>query len=664
MKQRKSVGGIPQKYTSLSPSRRRLRGILLAFLLSTYSALSQFHPYPVVEKDRFSSFQKHAASSASGWFDVTHYMLDLAITTQPNYLKGDVKIAGVCKRDSSSSLTLDLTNTMRVDSVRVNGQKVTYAQAAGALNIALLPAAALGSSLSVEIFYRGIPVPTGFGSFVFDSHLGVPWIYSLSEPFGARDWWPCKDDPSDKADSADIIVTCDSTFKVGSQGKLVSAVNHGDGTTTYHWQEQYPIASYLISLAISNYAQFSNWFRYSPTDSMEVLNYVLPEHYSKATVVLPRVVDMLSIYSELFGLYPFINEKYGHAEFAGGGMEHQTMTSIGIFEEDVVAHELAHQWFGDMITCRSWADLWLNEGFAQYCTALYRERKYGSVSYWDYMDKQVHAAASASGSVGVPDTITPGSLFNSALIYSKGAAVLHMLRHLVGDTLFFRALRAYANDPLLKYSTASSVDLQRVFENASGKSLSYFFREWLYGVGFPDYEYSWEWKPGGDSSSLTIVIQQPITQQRPTFFTMPIDVHISSEGRDTLVTLFNDAQVQTFTLRYPSKPTAVMLDPQGWILKQTFLLSSLPPSGYVLEQNYPNPFNAGTKIKYELPRSSYVTLKIYDVLGREVTTLVDGRQNPGIYVYQWTPLSNSSGVYIYRLSAGDARLQKKMILQK
>ena len=141
-------------------------------------------------------------------------------------------------------------------------------------------------------------------------------MYSLSEPYGARDWWPCKNTQSDKADSADITVTCDSTYKVGSEGVLVSVVNHNNGTATYHWKERYPIASYLISIAVTNYTQFSNWFRYSATDSMEVRNYVLPEDYSTAIAILPRVVDMLTIYSNLFGLYPFIKEKYGHAEFA------------------------------------------------------------------------------------------------------------------------------------------------------------------------------------------------------------------------------------------------------------------------------------------------------------------------------------------------------------
>jgi aminopeptidase N len=662
MNENKTSFDLLQSLNSRCIQQTHVHIVLAVLCIFLHSAFGQTHSISVFEKNAFINRQVMPKSEASIWFDVTYYKLDLEISSQPNYLKGEVNIVGICRQNNSQSLTLDLGNTLHVDSIHVNGKGSNFFQKSSSFDITLDRPLQFGEILSINIFYRGTPAASGFGSFVFNIHSGVPWVYSLSEPFGASDWWPCKNIPSDKADSADIIVTCDSMYKVGSQGTLVSVVNHGNGKSTYNWKERYPIAPYLISIAMSNYVQFSNWFRYTPTDSMEIINYVLPEHYENALQTLPKVIDMLSIYSNLYGLYPFIKEKYGHAEFGSGGMEHQTMTSLGTFEEDVIAHELAHQWFGDMITCQSWSDLWLNESFAQYSTALYRENKYGVSSYWNYINSQRQIGMTARGVIGSPDTSSPNRLFDSPLIYSKGASVLHMLRHVLGDSIFFHSMHAYANDSLLKYSTAITKNFQNVCENVSNTNLGYFFKEWIYGENIPNYEYSWDWKSSGDSAILTINIDQPIGRINPTYFTMPIDVRIRTAGRDTMVTIFNNAQAQTFKIRFPTQPASVLLDPEGWILKTVFSKSDYPPSDYLLKQNYPNPFNATTKIKYMIPKSVNVTLKIYDVLGREVTTLVDSKQTQGSYECQWSSQNFNSGVYFYRLNAGEIQLQKKMIL--
>jgi aminopeptidase N len=614
------------------------------------------------------TYQQHAfvetKTAASTWFDVTYYHLALNVFTQSNSIKGDVTITGIC-RDSASTLTLDLVNQMHIDSVLVNAQSMPFTQNSDWFDISLARTYRIGEILSVDVFYEGVPLSTGFGSFVFDSHSGVPWVHSLSEPYGAKDWWPCKNDPSDKADSADIVITCDSTLKVGSEGVLVSIANNKNGTSTYHWKERYPIASYLISIAISNYVQFSNWFRYSATDSMEILNYVLPEHNSTALQSLPLVVNMLAIYSKMFGPYPFIKEKYGHAEISGSSsMEHQTMTSITSFNEDVLSHELAHQWFGDMITCRTWSDLWLNEGFAQYCSALYRERQYGVSSYWAYMSSQIDQAMLSQGALGIADTSSVSNLFNSARIYSKGAVVLHMLRHVLGDSTFFLSLYTYANDPALKYSTATIKDFQSACETVSRKDLAYFFQEWLYGDRFPEYSYSWTWKSLGDSSFIILNINQTNIGTTPSFYTMPIDIQINAAGVYKTFTVLSDAQQQTFTIKCPVKPSAVLLDPDGWILKFSFDENELPPSTYLLEQNYPNPFNSTTTISYQIPEREHVVLKIYNILGREIATLVDARQFAGVYEYKWSPQNLASGIYFYLLNTGSVQMQRKMMLLK
>ena len=635
---------------------------LITIVLCLHIAVGQTHSNFEFEKKAFIHRQMSARSSASNWFDVTYYKLDLNIFTQPDYLSGKVTIAGICKQNNSQLLSFDLTNTMRVDSVQVNGLGNIFVQRSSSFEITLDRPYQSGEKLSVDIYYQGTPVASGLGSFSFNAHNSVPWIFSLSEPFGARDWWPCKDSPSDKADSVDIVVTCDSIYKVGSQGILVSVVNNGSGRSTHHWKSRYPIASYLISIAITNYVQFSNWYRYSPTDSMEVLNYVLPEHYAEAFQTLPKTIDMLTIFSNVFGQYPFINEKYGHAEFTGGGMEHQTMTSLGRYDEDIIAHELAHQWFGDMITCRSWSDLWLNEGFAEYSTGIYREKKYGVASFRTYMDPILQTAVSARGMVGKPDTANPGALFNFALMYAKGASVLHMLRHVLGDSVFFRAMHAYANDPKLKYSTATTNDFQLVCETVSNKDLDYFFQEWIYGENTPTYQYFWSWNDAGDSSALSVTIKQPSDRTNPAFFTMPLDLRIKSAVLDTTVTVFNNAVEQTFTIPLRTKPLSVLLDPDNWVIKKVISGKDPRPTDYILEQNYPNPFNASTKITYLIPKRENVTLTIFDVLGREVATLVDERQDVGNYEYQWSAQNISSGVYFYRLIAGDVQIQKKMVV--
>jgi aminopeptidase N len=264
--------------------------------------------------------------------------------------------------------------------------------------------------------------------------------------------------------------------------------------------------------------------------------------------------------------------------------------------------------------------------------------------------------------LGNPDTINVPNLFNSALVYAKGASVLHMLRHVLGDSIFFHSLRAYANSPALQYSTATTRDFQSICESVSGKNLNYFFQEWIYGEDYPVYSYSWTWKSLGDSSVIILDIGQIRDRSNPAFFTMPIDIRITAAGRDTTLTVFNDLLQQRFVITSNDKPSAVHLDPDNWILKFVNSDKDQLPSAYELEQNYPNPFNSTTNIVYQLRRQGEVTLKIYDVLGREITTLVNARQAPGAYEYQWTPYTCASGIYFYRLLAGNEFLQKKMIL--
>jgi len=496
---------------------------------------------------------------------------------------------------------------------------------------------------------------------------------------------------------------------------------------------------------------------------------------------------MLRIYSDNFGLYPFVSEKYGHSEFGwGGGMEHQTMTSLGGFSEGLVAHELAHMWFGDMITCANWSNIWMNEGFATYCTGVYYEDKYGASAYWTYMNSQMANARYAVGSIYVRDTSNVGLLFDGSLVYSKGATVLHMLRHVLGDSVFFRSLKAYANDPRYRFGTATTEDFKEVCETVSGTQLDYFFDEWIYGERYPRYVCRWRAQPGSSGYDVTLGVSQTTGTTNPAFFTMPIDCQLAAPGWDTTVVLFNSSNDQQFILTTSHKPETVQLDPQNWILRDassialdkpfititpsttvffdtvnintarrdtTFLVSNsggAPDSIYVtldpinvvpesaisvsptafalaigssqtvtftirprllttnttyypvvmldsrfsegtphfdrqvwfrivgtlqgvgviagipqefaLEQNYPNPFNPTTNIKYQIPSTNHVTLKVYDLLGQDVVTLVDEMQEPGFRSVELNSSGLSSGMYFCRLQAGDFLATKKLLL--
>lgn len=525
------------------------------------------------EMQRYKSQMRHPSSvMADDQYDVTYYLLDVTITATPQYISGRVVMNAKMTAGTVDSIRLDLMRVLTVDSVFIDGTRAAFRQDAESFIIHLNRTYSAGENFSAEIFYQGVPGSSGFGSFEFSTHgsPAVPWIWSLSEPDGAKDWWPCKDHPSDKADSADVIVTCDAQFKVGSNGRLVSVVDNGNGTKTHHWHESYPITTYLISVAISNYSEVDYWFKYSPADSMPVINYVLPEHVASAQTNLPKIVNMIGIYSNLFGLYPFINEKYGHSDFGwGGGMEHQTMTSVISYDEYLIVHELAHQWFGDMITCRTWPDIWLNEGFATYCEALYAEQRYGKTSYWSQINSDGVGALNAVGTISVADTADVNYLFDGNLVYSKGAFVLHMLRHVIGDSAFFHSMAAYAGDARLRFSTASTQDFRSVCESVSGMDLGWFFNEWIHGENYPRYSMTCTavTNAAGTSCAVSSTISQSTGTSNPSLFTMPVDLRYTATGWDTTVTFRDTVQNQIFTVTLPFTPKKIQIDAGNWILK-------------------------------------------------------------------------------------------------
>jgi aminopeptidase N len=400
---------------------------------------------------------------------------------------------------------------------------------------------------------------------------------------------------------------------------------------------------------------------------MVINHFVYPESFNSVKVFLDETDDMIEVFSELYGMYPFIQERYGHAEFDwGGAMEHQTCSSMGFWGTGVVSHELAHQWYGDMITCKDWHHIWLNEGFATYSESVYLEAKSGKAAYDSQIASEMSYAKTANGTIWVQDITSVWEIFNGARSYAKGACVLHMLRGIVGDSTFFDILRAYSDDPDLKYGVAVTEDFQAVAESVYGQSLDYFFQQWIYGENYPKYTVDWSKNlVSGNIYQIDLNVVQNVNTN-PAYFTMPVKVKVNTNLGDTLVTLLNNAQNQNFQFNVNGDPQSIDFDHGNWILKDLSIVTNVEnqaiPDEFSLEQNYPNPFNPSTKIKYTIASENFVTLKIFNILGKEIEILVDSKQDAGSYEVEFDASQLNSGVYFYTLEAGSFAETKKMLL--
>ncbi len=604
--------------------------------------------------------------TAGQGMDVTFYSLHLNVTGPRGSLTGSVTTDAEIVGSPASSLTVDLSPGIVVDSVRLAGSPVTSTRSGGVLTITLPRSYAVGERVSWTVYYHGTPASTGFGSYTDSVRAnGTRWIYTLSEPYGAREWWPCVDHPTDKADSVEVRITVPTGYRSAVNGVLRDSVQNGDGSTTVRWMHRYPIASYLVAINVSSYDVFDDWYRYAPTDSMRIVNYVQPDLFVRrptARAAAGLTPKMFEVFEGMFGPYPFRPEGYGHVEFGwGGGMEHQTLTSLGwaAFNAGTIAHELAHQWFGDLITCRTWPDLWLNEGFATYADALFRERYYGRPTFIQTMLSKVSSARSAVGTLYVQDTASTSNLFASSRVYNKGAWVLHMLRGVLGDSLFFAGLRAYADDPSKRFRTSSTAELRTVFESVSGRDLGFFFDQWVFGERYPAYQYSMTAVPQGSSILATVRIRQTTGTSLPPVFQMPVDLRFVGSSLDTMVTVWNDSSDQSWQFLLAGLPDSVTLDPDSWILKTSqrmapsFVGDGTIPNEVELAANYPNPFNGTTMIRIGLPDRGHALLEVFDVTGKRIDVLVNGVMNPGRAEFPWST-SGASGVYLCRLQVTTA----------
>ncbi|RYZ41980.1 MAG: M1 family peptidase, partial [Sphingobacteriales bacterium] len=448
--------------------------------------------------------EERGGSLASANFDVNYYRCRWEVDPAVRYISGSITLYFSITAPATS-LTLDMMGTLTADSVKQRQNSLTFNQINNTLEINFPSQLPMGAKDSLTVFYKGIPAETGFGSFIQSTHAGIPVMWSLSEPYGARDWWPCKNGLDDKADSIDIYVTHPAIYKAAANGLLQSENPIPGNKIVTHWKHRYPIATYLIAMAVTNYTVFNNTVQLGSV-SLPMQTHCYPENLALFQNNTQKVLNAMQFFHANFGDYPFIKEKYGHVQFGwGGGMEHQTATFLVTPDESLMAHELGHQWFGDKLTTHSWEDIWLNEGFATYLAAVYMEQTYPANIYVNRRAVINNITSQPGGSVKVDDTSNVSRIFNNRLSYNKGSYLLYMLRWIVGDSTFTRAIKNYQSDPALAYNFTNTQQLKRHLELASGKNLAYFFNQWYTGQGQPTYHVQWSQL---GSSSVRITMNQ------------------------------------------------------------------------------------------------------------------------------------------------------------
>jgi aminopeptidase N len=501
-------------------------------------------------------------------YDMKFYDIYIRVNDTTKILYGKVGFVATATQDAVTDVQVDFFDNMFVDSIVAPSGALVYSRLSNMVTITLDHAYNTGDQFSFKFYYHGHPTEGGFQAFAFGSRLAKQVISSLSEPYFSRTWWPCKDRNDDKADSFNIAIEVDSSFYCGSNGTLDSVRATSANTKTYYYKEHHPMANYLFSVAISPYTIWTDWYRYNGNlDSMRITHAIYSDRVAYAMPrwgVTPYAIGNLA---SVYGPYPYLDEKYGHSNFEwGGGMEHQTMTSMtGTnfgFSEAVVVHELSHQWWGDMVTCKSWPDIWLNEGFASYSEALYYLNKSGWDSYRSYM---AGMEFSGGGTIYQYDTTNVGTLFGT-IVYDKGAWVVHMLRRVLGEADFQATITAWASSPY-KYSSATTADFQHVAETVSGKSLGWFFNEWIYGTYRPNYNWSWrsDANPSGGYDNYMLFKQVQTTA--PQVFTMPIDVFVDYNSTNDTATFFVDSAKKLVHWHTTDQLQGVIFDPGYWILK-------------------------------------------------------------------------------------------------
>ena len=612
----------------------------------------------IIKGDKASFLaKKNFKSKRSGQaYDIVYHKLKLNIDPNPaiRNISGSVHSELVALEDEFSLFAFDLDNRMTVDSVVYNNSSISFVHAKDEVLIEV-PSQSQGSKIAVEVFYRGDPSKNEQKGFSYDYQLAGPIAWSLSQPYGAYGWWPCKQQLEDKIDSIDLEITIPKNNKAASLGLLHRVDTLADSSLVFHWKHRYPVATYLVAVAVSNYYEESHYIHLSDGDSVFHLDYIYPSYKSQADILRWEIDGMMRGFDSLFGHYPFREEKYGHAMFArGGGMEHQTMSFMGSLDFDLMAHELGHQWFGDKITCKTWQDLWLNEGWATYTNALARELVKDDSAFLAFISNALSDVLDEDdGSVFAYDTGIVRSLFSGRLRYYKGSLVLHQLRWEVGDDAFFEGTRNYMANAEYCYGFAETIDFQEAIEETSGKDLDGFFDRYIYKEGFPIVFSNWNRVA---NKRIKLDISQETSHPSVSFFPLKIEYQALGEGRDTFFVVDLSDSEQEFDINLGFKVTELRYDPHMWLLARGNMFEN-SHSDLSSINVFPNP--SGQSISLLVQEKKIDSIELLDLQGRVIQTMKVNELKSGQTNVDVSGLAN--GIYLLRAYSGNEMLVSKFM---
>jgi aminopeptidase N len=644
--------------------------LLVTFLGFSQNYQKEFDEMVAGEMKSASNMAVVAVNPNTLNYDLTYQKLEFTVNPAVFSISGKVTHTFTALSDMTT-VTFDLykkpTPAFTITSVKMNGSNLTFSyNPTHELVITLPTTLTTGNAATVEIVYNGVPINSGSQQgFYTGTHAGTPVLWTLSEPFGARSWWPCKNDLNDKVASTDIYITAPIAYKSVANGLEIDRIENGANATT-HFFHNYPISAYLIAIAVTNYQTFSQTGGTVATGTFPITNYLYPEEFNAVTTgtttpnALLSTPSIINFYETVIGPYPFRNEKYGHARAnLNGGMEHSTVSFMNSWGRGLIAHEMAHQWFGDKITCGTWKDIWLNESITEYMSGCYVEFIDPNPSaFVNWKGSRINAGLSYAGTdnnlyLTDAQAMNVNRIFDQPITYYKGALVTNMLRFKMGSANFFQALRNYLSDLNFAYKYATTNDMRLKLEEVNGTgSLVEFFNDWVYGLGHPTYTINAQNTPSGQ---VKFTVNQTQSDPSVSYFEMPIPVRVlGSGGQQQDFILNNTFDGQDFFQNVPFQVTSVVFDPNKEIFSENnsavlassnfdFLSNSISVS--------PNP--ASNQIDIKIPSSvGLKSVSVYNSIGQKVLESNSGT----LFV-----TSLSSGIYALSIETSEGTFHKKFI---